>query len=115
MAVTPAQLRTRLPVFAGKTDAEIQEAIDEAELRINRAAWTETKADKGVIYLAGHILQKDTEAAGSKSGPVSSIRDGGLAKTFAVSEVFKSEPEASTAFGVRYLELRMTVFADRRI
>lgn len=115
MAVTPGQLRTRLPVFAAKTDAEIQEAIDEAELRINRTAWTETKADKGVIYLAGHILQKDTEAAGGGAGPVSSMRDGGLAKTFAIPQAFKDEPEASTAFGVRYLELRMTVFADRRI
>ncbi len=115
MAVTPAQLRTRLPVFAGKTDAEIQEAIDEAELRINRTAWTETKADKGVIYLAGHILQIDNDAASGKAGPVSSMRDGGLAKSFAVSNVFMNEPEARTAFGLRYLELRMTVFADRRI
>lgn len=115
MAVTPDDVRTRLPAFAGNTDDEINEAIDEAELRINRTAWLEKKADKGVIYLAGHILQLDKEAAGSKAGPVSSMRDGQLAKTFAIPQRFQNRSESRTAFGVRYLELEETVFASRSI
>lgn len=116
MAVVPLDVKTAAPEFAALDDAVVQAEIDRAERRTNRAAWG-VKADDSVTYLAAHLLTVQQASGKLAPGPVSSLRVGDVAKTYAVPTALSGADAtlASTKWGRQYLDLRGTVFADRQV
>lgn len=115
MAVTPADFKAIATQYSSETDDTINGVINRAERRVNRTAWGDEKADEGVIYLAAHLLTQDKEQDEAAPGPETQQSSGNARRAYQVPPPFAKYPEASTAWGRRYLELRQTVFADRRI
>jgi hypothetical protein len=113
MAVTAAVLKARFSEFADTADELVEAALAEAELQVSRTAWGEARADAGVTYLAAHILKLDAQGGDAPPGPVTSERLMSWGATYAVPTSGSSEPEATTAYGRRFLALRRGVFAPR--
>lgn len=69
MAVTIAELTARFPGVFDALGVGAQLAIDEAILRVNRAAFGR-KADMATLYLAAHLASgmKPSAAAGAATG-----------------------------------------------
>jgi len=114
MAVTPATIREVLTEFAQVSATRIQIFLDFAEQQLNAQAWG-NKADQGLIYLTGHLLKIDAEAAsgGGAAGPVSAESVGQVSASYQIGESFADSEFGSTVYGRRYLELAKTVFACR--
>ncbi|QIG73250.1 putative structural protein [Rhizobium phage RHph_N17] len=54
-APTPAEFKTRFPVFASVDDATVQMILDEAVAEVGET-WIEAYRTPGVLYLAAHLL-----------------------------------------------------------
>ena len=114
MAVTPATIKEVLTEFAEVSSTRIQIFLDFAAQQMNATAWG-VKYDQGLIYLTGHLLKLDAEAAtgGGAAGPVTAEAVGQVSASYQVGESFSNSEFGSTVYGRRYLELSRTVFARR--
>lgn len=110
MAVTPQQLRDLAPELATVPDGRLCLFIQQAERRVNRAAWG-VRADDGVMYLAAHLAIQAGKGASAPVGPVSSVSVGEVSQSFAVAPDGGSL--SATSYGQEYLSLSRLVFASR--
>lgn len=118
MAVSAADIKDMASELASVADATVELWIGEAELRINTTAYGD-KADSATKYLAAHLVTVATKAnAGTSAGtgPVQARKVGDVSTTFAMGSVqAKDALLMSTIWGQLYLDLRRSVFADRRV
>jgi hypothetical protein len=106
MAVTAANVTARAKEFASLTADEINLAIDDAELQINRTVWGD-KADLATIYLAAHILSIQNPSLVTAVGPIQSEKVGQVSRTYAVSvSTNQGTQYGSSRWGREYLRLR---------
>jgi hypothetical protein len=117
MAATVATLKARCTEFASTPTATIELAIADALAQLNLDAWSDDQGDLAHIYLSAHILKlwANWAAGSAPAGALTSVRDGDLAKTFAVSPTGTTSDSslASTAYGQEFLRIRAMGFASR--
>ena len=118
MAATAAAIRTRCPEFVSTADATVELAIADALAELNTAHWSDDQADLAHIYLSAHILKLWAlwETAGAApTGALKSVRDGDLAKTFAVTDAGTQADAilSSTAYGREFMRIRAMGFSSR--
>ena len=113
MAVTAADIKTRLPEFCDVDQKIIDVALLSAEDCINRPQWGEKRADLAVVYLAGHLLKFTIEGSELDAGPLTSEREGAVAVSYAVGDAFKDSAYGSTVYGRHYLQLLNGAFPER--
>lgn len=104
MAVTATDVTNRAKEFADLEDAEVERAITDAALQINRNVWG-TKADLATIYLAAHLLSLANPSLVTVAGPVQSEKVGDVSRTYAVATV-SAQGLAMSRWGQEYLRLR---------
>lgn len=105
---TPAELKTRLPVFTPVDDGIVQTAINEAARRVG-TGWDDQDGPLGIIYLAAHYLTLDGHGPGAKvaaqrAAGVRSFKSASLQVDF--QDMRQDEAfYALTSYGVRYYQL----------
>lgn len=117
ITVTPAEIITRLPEFAGLTAVAIQPWLDQAILRVNETEWA-GKANEGVIFLTAHLLRyfTDPDCAEPDAGAVSAEREGAVSTSYAIADHIKDGGAlASTKYGRHFLTLRRELFVNRKV
>lgn len=119
---TAAEFKARHPSFAAVDDAVVEDAIAEAETRVDET-WREADRETAVMLYAAHVLTlnghgRTTEgqvAALGLSG-VQSVRSGGLSVTFSRdSGAVSGSALASTSYGRRFRDLLRLNFGGPRI
>ncbi len=116
--------------FAAVDSVAGQYQLDAAERRTNRSAW-DTRADDGIMLLAAHMLtlrQRAIDGAaggstGTITGPLQSETVGPLSRSYAAVSVSNGSGGAPwsdawfslTSYGVEYIAMRSTIFADRTL
>lgn len=118
MAATVATLKLRCAEFTSTATATIELAIADALAELNTDAWSDDQADLAHIYLAAHILKiwdLWADAGSAPAGALKSVKDGDLAKTYAVADAGTSADASlsSTAYGREFMRIRAMGFADR--
>lgn len=116
MSVTPATFKTRFPEFVSEDDARVQLFLDDSELILNSAYWSD-KLDLGTNYLTAHYLALANKTAGGTasvgiSGPIAARAVDGASVTYAAGAAPKDQSDAyylQTTYGQRYLALRKTL------
>ena len=133
MTVVASDVTNYAPAFVTVDPARITKFIGYAETSVNREAWG-SKADEGVILLTLHKLtlaarseeegQTGGGGAGTVVGAIKKKKYGPVETEFATTSSSSSQnssvygPDASlatTSWGLQYLQLRSTVFADRSL
>jgi hypothetical protein len=118
MAATVAALKARCAEFTNTATATIELAIADALAQLNFDAWSDDQADLAHIYLTAHILKLWSQwatAGSAAAGPLRMVKDGDLAKTYAVADTdtMGDAGLASTAYGREFMRIRAMGFADR--
>ena len=116
MAATVATLKARCAEFTGTATATIDLAIADALAQLNTDAWSDAQSDLAHIYLSAHILKLWATWATTGQAPpgaVQSVKDGDLAKTYALGATTDDASLASTAYGREFLRIRSMGFASR--
>ena len=119
MAATVATIKARCPEFTATETATIELAIADAALQLNTDAWGSTSlSDLAHVYLSAHILKLWAlwaVAGSAPTGALKSVKDGDLAKTYAISDAGASGDAslASTAYGREFIRLRGMAFGSR--
>lgn len=118
MAATVAALKARCPEFTSTATATIELAIADALAQLDLDAWSADQADLAHVYLSAHILKLWAlwETAGhAPAGALKSVKDGALAKTYAVADAgsMADSSLSSTAYGREFMRIRKMGFASR--
>lgn len=112
MALTPEDFKIKFKEFAAIDDARIQLAIDEAELEVSVDKWS-TMYNRGLGYLAAHILKIDLAIEGGDSNldglsPLSTKTIGDV--SVSLGAYLAVNPDAETLnlspYGREYFRLR---------
>ncbi len=116
IAVTPASIQARFPEFAKVEPDTIQIWIDDALCNVNETQWAK-RATMAVEFLTAHCLKlfADPDCEEPSAGPVSSEREGQVAATYKIAEMFAKDDLGSTVYGRRFLTLRKRLFVTRKI
>lgn len=120
MAVVAADVKALATELASVSDGTVNTWIAIAERRVNRTAFGE-KADDAVIFLSAHLVTVSQQANAGASGFVAgmqsrrvgdvSVTFGSMSGTMAMGD----EHLRATLWGQLYLDLRDSIFADRRV
>lgn len=123
--ITPTDIKTRYPEFTDISDATIQMAIDETALTMSECQWKE-KYTLGMIHKTAHILVSSYQGAidgltslnneliEQPTGSVLRSESFELAREWdQIADKYRKYEESSTAYGMRYLRLRSTIFFNR--
>lgn len=118
MAATVASLKARCAEFTSTATATIELAIADALAQLNLDAWSADQADLAHIYLSAHILKlwdSWATAGNAPAGALKSVRDGDLAKTYAIADAgtLADSSLSSTAYGREFMRLRAMSFSSR--
>jgi len=114
VAVTPSDVKAKLPEFTSLNDSIIQLCLDAAERRVNLCAWGDL-ADDGILYLTGHLLKLREQGDALAAGPVQSERVLSVNASYAIDSSVAASALGSTAYGRYYLDLRSLVFGARKL
>lgn len=112
---TPAQFRTRFPVFAAESDERVQLFLDEASGKVD-LTYVEADYQPAIMYAAAHLLATDGSnegddiEVGAQTGPISSESFGEISVSYRAPAGYASQSEwaafwGTTEWGRRYLSL----------
>ncbi|KKL65120.1 hypothetical protein LCGC14_2158140 [marine sediment metagenome] len=116
VTVTAGDIRTQFPEFGSVADSVIERWIVEATAEVNATQWA-SRATRGVEWLTAHYLASfaspDCDEPGA--GPVSSEREGAVAASYKIADLFARDALGTTKYGRQFLTLRKRVFVKRKI
>lgn len=107
--MTPTQFKARYPEFSTTLDATIQLVIDDAAPWFDVPRWGDFY-DQGVAAWVAHTLTVNKKPTTGASGAVSGKSVGDVSVNYAAPQLRAADAfYASTAYGVRYMQLRRLV------
>jgi hypothetical protein len=117
---TPAELKAKIPAFAGVPDLTVEDAIDEAKASVD-TSWIEADYKPAIIYMAAHIMTLNGVLYGADQfGAGAGVIAAGLVSKMKVGDVDVTLGNgaggssgggssagclASTPYGLRYVSL----------
>lgn len=116
---TPAEFKTRFPIFTDSDDALIQMLLNEAATNVS-TSWIESDYQPAILYLTAHLLATDNSEEGADvgsgvggdgQGQIASEHWGPISISYRapqyprLGESFFDQYYGTTSYGRRYLFL----------
>lgn len=109
---TPAQFKTRFPIFGDTDDERVQIFLTEAARTVDET-WIEEDFQPAIMYLAAHLLATDNSDEGSTvqlggaKGALSSESFSGMSRSYDTAKVSAAANSTygSTEYGRRFYTL----------
>lgn len=114
MPVTPNSMRMKFPEFEGDSDADLQNAIDEASVWID-SSWLASNSNLAVLYRAAHIrMVAISREEGGQGLQLKSERAGPMSIEYQQWQIpttpLSLTDLTTTPYGVRWIEMAQMNF-----